>query len=137
MRSEDERSLGRSKGLDLSRKGRDPIRIEDDRKVQRLDQLEDEGLCLLEGPDSGSDYDGLLVFAEAEDRIEGPEAEVCLGVSGSGSVMTSVNFTSMTALRLLGMPRVTKPAPIRRAASHAMAAAPVFPTDPARTRRWP
>ncbi len=80
MRGEDERPLGRGKGFDLSCKGCDPIGIEDDRKIQHLDQLEDEGLCFLEGSNSRSDNDGLLVFAEAKDRIESPEAKGLLGL---------------------------------------------------------
>ena len=45
--------------------------------------------------------------------------------------MASSNFDSSTGFMLAGVATVTRPVPIRRAAVATMAAAPLFPTDPA------
>ena len=60
---------------------------------------------------------------------------VCLAVSGRGSVMTSVNFTSMMALRLFGIPKCDQACSHPESGLTGHGAAPVFPTDPARTEK--
>ena len=51
--------------------------------------------------------------------------------------MASVTFTSIMSLRLWATPKVTRPAPARSPPWQARAAAPVLPSEPASTRRWP
>ena len=58
-------------------------------------------------------------------------------VSGKPTVMASVTMVSSWGFSDFGMPTVTNPAPARMAAAAAMAAAPVFPGEPARTSRCP
>ncbi|HAM55271.1 MAG TPA: hypothetical protein DCQ64_07635 [Candidatus Rokubacteria bacterium] len=63
--------------------------------------------------------------------------KLCADVSGSGSVMGSMPSAATMGCCEAGVAMVTSPAPLRRAARPASAAAPVFPTEPATTRRWP
>jgi len=51
--------------------------------------------------------------------------------------MGSITMGSIILLRLLAIPRLTRPVPHRMAALLQSAAAPVFPVDPATTSRWP
>ena len=52
-------------------------------------------------------------------------------VSATGKVIVSVSFCSKTGFRLSGQASVTSPAPDLRAPRQAIAAAPVYPTEPA------
>ena len=70
-------------------------------------------------------------WVKATIRSSPERASVRAFVSGIGIVIASSNFASSTSLTLLGVATVTRPAPTRRAALAAKAAAPVFPTDPA------
>ncbi|MFH1479606.1 MAG: hypothetical protein ABIG92_07565 [Candidatus Omnitrophota bacterium] len=58
-------------------------------------------------------------------------------VSGRGYVMASISAASMDIFNDLGTPRVTSPAPERRADLDESIAAPVRPRDPARINTWP
>jgi hypothetical protein len=58
-------------------------------------------------------------------------------VSGRGSVMSSIIPRATVATARFAVAIVTKPAPMRRAALPARTAAPVLPTDPPSTTRWP
>ncbi len=51
--------------------------------------------------------------------------------------MASRTCDSKTAFRVSAIPSVTRPAPLRKAAIEVIAAAPVFPGDPATTSKWP
>ena len=61
----------------------------------------------------------------------------CFSVSARGSVITSVNFTSIMGFKLRGIPNTTIPAPLLIAASLAKYAAPVMPTEPAKIKTLP
>ena len=58
-------------------------------------------------------------------------------VSASGSVINSGAWAAMAGMALAAEATVTSPAPARRAAIPAMAAAPDFPRDPATTSTCP
>ena len=58
-------------------------------------------------------------------------------VSGSGSVMYSIPNAATMGRALAAVATVTSPAPARKAAIAASAAAPVLPTEPARISTWP
>ena len=62
-------------------------------------------------------------------------SKVPSGVSGNPTVMASVTMVSSTGFSDCGIPSVTNPTPVRMAAVAVMAAAPVFPGEPARTNR--
>ena len=64
-------------------------------------------------------------------------AKLPASVSGNGRVITSGKRPSKIGLRCLGVASVTNPAPARKAASLASAAAPVMPVEPATTRTRP
>ncbi len=78
-------------------------------------------------------------FPSRSSRIlsKASEERVPLSVSGSGSVINSTMDRAMMGRQLFGVPTVTKPAPIFRAALAAIAAAPVLPIDPERIKRCP
>ncbi len=73
----------------------------------------------------------VLAAMKATSRSNAVRAKVRALVSGIGTVIASNSFASNVSLTLVGIATVTRPAPTRRAARAAMAAAPVFPTDPA------
>ncbi len=56
-------------------------------------------------------------------------------VSGRGKVIASRIWASRIAFMLFASPRVTRPAPTRMADMAVIAAAPVFPGDPASNKR--
>src|SRR5688572_3944186 len=64
-------------------------------------------------------------------------ATVRASVSGSGSLIASTRSEATTGCALAAVATVTSPAPARIAARAHSAAAPVLPTEPATTRRWP
>ena len=64
-------------------------------------------------------------------------AIVRVSVSGNGSLMASRISEATTGWALADVATVTRPAPARIAARAARAAAPVLPTDPATSSRWP
>ena len=75
MGGEDEGSFHRWERFKVSCEGCEPIGIENNGKIERSDEFEDEGLRFLEGPHSGSDHHCLFVFTEANNGIESPEAK--------------------------------------------------------------
>ena len=108
----------------------DAIGVDDQRCCANAHKVTDELRRFLILRKSGTKSDYRFAFKSCSRRARAKIETVPSAVSSSSSVINSGADAATVLCTDLGDATVTSPAPVLRAASPAMAGAPLFPTEP-------